>query len=351
VNAEFQNHVVISDLDSAASIQYDSNKGVPSPSQRVSFEHSYSFDPTYGYSLDRLLQVEAPAEPADFCTFWTERRARIAELDPRTKLRQAEIKNAEYEVFYLSYRSSGGLKIRGWAAIPKHRPVVRAMILGHGYSGDMRPDLRPLLDDAVCIYPCFRGLGRSVAPPYSDIPDYHVTHDIHRKDLYVLGGCVEDLWMAVSATLALFPAVEGRIGYMGISFSGGVGALALPWEPRIQRAHLNIPSFGHHPLRVALPTVGSTRGLAAFVRLNPGVMANLPYFDAAVATRHIKQPMHVAAAKFDPVVAPPSQFAIYNAITAEKTLFVLEAGHFEHSEQQTEDRRLRAELQEFFASL
>ncbi|MFZ0790482.1 MAG: hypothetical protein WAM94_12775 [Chromatiaceae bacterium] len=92
---------------------------------------------------------------------------------------------------------------------------------------------------------------------------------------------------------------------MGISFGSGIGALALPWEPRVARGHLNLPTFGHQPLRLRLPTVGSGAAVQAFARRNLHVAETLAYYDAAVAARLIRQPVHVAAALFDPAVAPP----------------------------------------------
>jgi len=74
----------------------------------------------------------------------------------------------------------------------------------------------------------------------------------------------------------------------------------------------------------------------------------LAYYDAAVAARYIRQPMHLAPARFDPAVAPPGQFAIYNALPGPKELFVLTAGHFEHATSATEDRELLSELRGFF---
>jgi cephalosporin-C deacetylase len=58
--------------------------------------------------------------------------------------------------------------------------------------------------------------------------------------------------------------------------------------------------------------------------------------------------MHVAAALFDPAVAPPGQFAIYNALPGPKELFVLTAGHFDHPASAMENRSLLSELKVFF---
>jgi cephalosporin-C deacetylase len=176
-----------------------------------------------------------------------------------------------------------------------------------------------------------------------------VLHDIHLRGRYILGGCVEDLWTGVSALLQIHGELQGRIGYLGISFGGGIGALALPWEPRIARGHLNVPTFGHHPLRLRLPTTGSAASVQAFARRHGHVVETLAYYDAAVAARHIRQPMHVAAALFDPAVAPPGQFAIYNALPGPKELFVLKAGHFDYPEAAAENRKLLSALRGFFS--
>ena len=80
-------------------------------------------------------------------------------------------------------------------------------------------------------------------------------------------------------------------------------------------------------------------------------MDTLRYYDAALAARHIRVPMHVAAALFDPVVAPPSQFAIYNALAGPKELFVLDGGHFDYPERSPQECRLFEDLQRFFQAL
>ncbi len=36
----------------------------------ATFAHGFAFDPTYGYTLETLLQLPPPPEPADFAAFW-----------------------------------------------------------------------------------------------------------------------------------------------------------------------------------------------------------------------------------------------------------------------------------------
>lgn len=309
------------------------------------------FDPTYGYTLEQLLAINAPPRPEGFAEFWQARYRRALQLTPDPVLRPSELHHADYHCFDLSYRSTDDFKIGGWALIPKHGTVRRGVVVGHGYGGREGPDFHLPIADAAMLFPCFRGLSRSKRWPISNDPNFHVLHDIDDRDRYILGGCVEDLWLAVSALLQLFPGVAGHVGYLGISFGGGIGALALPWDARVQRAHFNVPSFGHHPLRMQCPTWGSAAAVQNYQRQHRNVLATLSYYDAAVAAQSLSIPVHVAAALADPVVAPPGQFSIYNALPAEKQLFVFDMGHSNFPRQAAQEQALMTELHDFFTQL
>ncbi|WP_077730205.1 acetylxylan esterase [Methylocaldum sp. 14B] len=315
------------------------------------FCHAYTFDPTYGYTLDRLLQVGAPVIPDDFAAFWEARYRRTLTVSPQARLGRWPEGREGFSVYDLEYRSTGDFIIGGWLLLPQDRPVRRGLVVGHGYGGRDAPDFDLPVADTAFLFPCFRGLSRSRRPPISEEPYWHVLHDIDKRDRYILGGCVEDLWLAVSALLELYPETVGHIGYMGISFGGGIGALALPWDARIRRAHLNMPTFGHHPLRLELPTVGSGRAIRDYQQKHGNILDTLRYYDAASAAAYTGIPVQVAAALFDPVVAPPGQFAVYNALAGPKSLYVLEAGHVDYPARARQDAELRDTLADFFEAL
>jgi cephalosporin-C deacetylase len=317
----------------------------------MSFAHDFPFDPGYGYSLDDLLAVEPPPEPADFVAFWRARYDRATAVTPNPRLRPSADAHPRFRVYDLEYDSTGAFPIRGWLLTPTAAPPRRGFVLGHGYGGVDRPPLDLPRDDGAYLIPCFRGLSRSRRPPISDDPSWHVLHDIDRRDQYILGGCVDDLWTGISALLGLFPELAGHLGYLGISFGGGIGAMALAWDHRIGRGHLNVPSFGHQPLRLTLPSVGSAAAVQRYARTRSDVQTTLAYYDAAVAARYIRQPMHLAAARFDPAVAPPGQFAVYNAIRGDKRLFVLPAGHFDYPDRARREQNLLSQLWAFFGPL
>lgn len=313
--------------------------------------HDFPFDPSYGYTLRDLLAVSPPPEPPGFLAFWTRRHRAALALDPAPRLIPSASQRDGFRVHDLEYDSSGDFRIRGWLLEPSSTAPRCGLVLGHGYGGLDGPTEPLPREDAVYLIPCFRGLCRSQDPRIPQDPSLHVLHGIEDRDRYVLGGCVDDLWIGVSVLLRLFPRLTGHIGYAGTSFGGGIGALALAWDPRVARGHLNVPSFGNQRLRLALPTAGSADALQRFVRTQGRMPETLPYYDAAVAARHIRQPIHLAAARFDPAVAPPGQFAIYNAIPGEKHLYLLEAGHFDYPNRERQERELLAELRGFFGAL
>jgi cephalosporin-C deacetylase len=97
--------------------------------------------------------------------------------------------------------------------------------------------------------------------------------------------------------------------------------------------------------------LGSAAAVQNYQKTHSNILATLNYYDAAIAARNIQVPVHVAAALSDPVVAPPGQFSIYNALPSEKKLFVLDMGHSEYPRQAAQKKALLSELQVFFSDL
>ena len=175
---------------------------------------------------------------------------------------------------------------------------------------------------------------------------------IDDPERYILGGCVEDLWLAVSALIALYPELDGRIGYAGISFGGGIGALALAYDKRIDRGHLALPTFANMPLWLTLPTVGSGRSVQAYQRTHGDVLETLSLFDAATAATRIGIPMLLAVARFDPVVAPPCQFSVANALPTSNhhQIVIVDTGHFEYAGGEDQHALLLEKIRRFFGA-
>lgn len=323
--------------------------------QTITFPNDYDFSPNYGYNLEALLKVDVPKPSEDFAGYWQTRYQQALQCDPQPVVKPIidpnKQKKGKYRVLDWQYQSTNDVTIHGWLLVPLYGEVKQALIIGHGYGGRSQPDWHWQLPNTALFFPCFRGISYSRLASVSNQPARHVLHNIEHIDDYIIGGCVEDLWLAVSSVQYLYPKVANNIGYMGMSFGGGIGALALPWDNRIKKAHLNVPTFGHQHLRLQLPSRGSGESVRRYAKRHPDVIQTLSYFDAAIAARFIKQPMIIAAACFDPVVPPPGQFAVYNAIKDNKQLFVLEAGHFRYPNQGFQAKRLQKQLERFFLKM
>jgi cephalosporin-C deacetylase len=179
----------------------------------------FGFDPTYGYSLQQLLAVKTPKEPKDFDNFWQTRYQKALTVAAQPHTRIVNENKLGWRLFEISYTSTDNFTIRGWLLLPSSGVIKRGFIIGHGYGGRNEPVFHLPFKDAALLFPSFGGLALSAQPHISSGPFYHVLHNIHQPDRYILGGCIEDVWLAVSALLHLFPDTAGHLGYLGISFS------------------------------------------------------------------------------------------------------------------------------------
>lgn len=250
----------------------------------------------------------------------------------------------------VTYTSADGVRIGGWLTVPADGRVTQGCVATHGYGGREAPDPWQSPPETATIWPCLRGLGtRSLLPGVPSKSAGHVLHGIGARESYLIGGCVADVWCAATALQRLVPEAAGRLTYLGTSFGGGIGALALPWDDRFHAAGLTVPTFGNHPLRVTLPCTGSGESVRTRLAEEPSVLDVLAYFDAATAARHLKIPVHVGAALFDPSVPPPGQFAVHNALAGPRELVVLRAGHFDHPGERAEAAALEEAQRRFLS--
>ncbi|MFF9346186.1 acetylxylan esterase [Streptomyces sp. NPDC014734] len=327
----------------------------------ASFAHDFPFDPAYGRTLDDLLRIPAPDDaPDDFDAFWRARYEEARRVATEPELGPLEEERDGVRIHGVTFTSVGGVRLGGWVVLPAEGAAEAeyGFVIGHGYGGRQEPgpDVPLPLPRSAAILPCVRGMGtRGLRAGIPDVSSGHVLHGIASRDTYVLGDCVADLWCAASALHELVPETARtengpRLGLLGESFGGGLGALALPWDDRFAAAQLTVPTFGNHPLRLTLPCVGSGESVRTYHRTHPEVTEVLPYFDAATAASRVKRPTLVAAALFDPSVPPPGQFAVYNALAGERELQVLDAGHFEHPGTAAATKELGAARSRFFGA-
>ncbi len=302
--------------------------------------------PSHRYDVPRMLTLEPPRPPDDFSRFWRQRYRAAVRVPPAVEMGPAR-RVGDHDVRVIYYSGVGGRRLGGYLATPVGRVPDNAVLYVHGYGGCSEPTpeiLRENSPTSAMLFGCVRGFGLSAGPDIPSNPDQHVVDGIESPDTYELGDSVADVWSAASALIAAVPTARERLYLDGTSFGGGVAALALAWDERFARAFLEVPTFGAQELRMQLPTNGSGAAVQLYAR-GPDrrrlVRRTLAYFDAACAARFARVPTMVAAAESDPVVTPPGQFVIYNALRKsagadDARLFVMRAGHAELSAQETE---------------
>lgn len=281
------------------------------PSMSAAPAQHYPFDPTYGYDLAQLRAVSPPAAVAGFAEFW---RATYDEaLTVPLGLERTVIDSPwpTHELSIVRFTGLGGFRHGAWLALPRS-PAQRGLVIGHGYGGREGPDQPP--EGVAAIMPCAPGFHLSASADLPNSAEFHVVHGITQRDTYLIRFCVAGLWAATTALLELRPGLAGKIAYTGGSFGGGLGALAVPWEPRFNRCVLDVPTFGHHPLRLQCRCNGSGEAVRTWHAQHPEVVEVLAFYDAAVAATFIRVPSLVIPARFDPAVPPPGQFAVANAL-------------------------------------
>lgn len=286
-----------------------------------------AFDGSYGHTLETLRGIE-PIPPFDgFAERWQHWRAESRAVDAAPVVLSSEEREGR-RVSVIEHTAVDGIRLRAWLVEPVSGPVRLGVVYGHGYGGRDDVDLDRVPDDAAALYPLARGLGalnRGVGAP--EPRDEHVVHGIRDPETYILGLCARDLWLAADALTIL--AGDLPLYYVGESFGGGVGALALPWDGRYVGATLGVPSFGQYDERLAVECLGSGEAQRRYVAAHPEAREVLRWFDASTALGFARVPVRVEAALWDQYVPPQGQFGVA-AAARDLELAVLPAGHAEY---------------------
>jgi cephalosporin-C deacetylase len=281
------------------------------------------------YSLSALMTPPAPpTEPDDFDDFWESTFQEFGVGPVAWEFAQDITPTRAHRIAEIRFHSSAEEQAVAYAMVPHTiTDVRRGLVVGHGYGGRTGPDLDRVPADTAAIFPVAPGTHAGIRSRFPALPDEHVLAGIAHRDTYSHRFSAADIWRAATVLLDMVPTVAGALDFSGGSFGGGIGAMALPWDVRFRRAVLDVPSFGDHDVRLTRPCTGSGEAVRQHVRRHPEARPVLDYFDAAIAARRLRLPVHVSAAVLDPAVDPRGQFAVYHALTGPRRLGVRANGH------------------------
>ncbi|MFJ2544627.1 acetylxylan esterase [Microbacterium sp. NPDC087589] len=285
------------------------------------------FDAGYGHTLSTLLAITPIAAPEGFETRWQSWRKQAKTVDAAPTVLSTDTVHGR-RVSVVEHSGADGIRLRAWLVEPLAGPARVGVVHSHGYGGRDGVDLARIPGDAAAIFPVARGLptlNAGIGAP--EQPAEHVLAGIDDPERYMLGLCARDLWLAADALTALVGTLP--LYYIGESFGGGIGALALPWDERYIGATLIVPSFGQYDERLAVHCLGSGEAVRDHVAAHPEAREVLRWFDASTALGFARLPVRVEAALWDPYVPPAGQFGVANAARM-LDLAVLPAGHAEY---------------------
>jgi len=293
--------------------------------------HDLPFDPTCGFSTERLREVNPDLpEPPDFDDFWRRTHLQSQETDLEMELVRLDSDKVGFKVYKVFYKVFPDYRAGGWAVVPDDtRGVTSAMICGHGYGGREGVEWGAERADRIVFFSCAPGFQISADPRLPLNESWkHVLHGIETKESYILRSCAATLWRAVDVVERLAGGKPLPCHYVGWSFGGGIGALMLPWERRFVSAELGQPTFSWHPLRLRHESRGSAEAVRRHFPLRPEILRTLQYYEAVTSIRRVRVPVVFAVSLFDPAVAPPGQYAVANACPAPKRISEFLTGHF-----------------------
>jgi cephalosporin-C deacetylase len=313
--------------------------------------HPFSFDPTYGMTLDDLRAIVPPDAPAGFDAFWQKRYKRALAIDPKPALSESKLTHPQWQVLDITYVSTGGIEIGGWLLLPRDGPVRRGLVVGHGYGGRDASDFDLPVEETAILFPCFRGMSKSAHPPIPpDAPAMCFTTSTSPTTTS----------SAAASRICGLPSRRCWRSIPGLPAPSAISA----WQLRRRHRRAGDPLRSPHrsrspdrahlrrPQKLADAADRRQRRFRPDLREDPSrTRAREPrLFDAAIAATRITVPMLVAPALFDPAVAPPCQFAVANALPASKynEIFILDAGHFDYPGMTEQNFALRQKVRGFF---
>lgn len=291
----------------------------------MNIKHDFPFDPTNGMTLEDFLQIKAPAEPEDFCSFWQNNYRLVMDAPLKYEI-ESEIWSPvpTEKIYQIKVTNYDGVKFTMWITRPENSQG--GLVIGQGYGNPANAS--SCRYDLTTCFAAVRGLGPSQCKDIPWLPAHHVIYGIESKETYILRGVIADQWMAARVLLDIFPDCADNLNYSGASMGGGMGALLLPWDNRFKAAFLSVPTFGSE-IRFDYQSTGSGEACRKYVEEHPESLEVLRYFDASIAAKYIKIPVCCTPALFDPCVAPAGQFSVVNSIADEfKTVYIRETGHF-----------------------
>ena len=260
----------------------------------------------------------------DFDSFWKASLAELKQVDPQFEVvAKPERARAGIEVFEVSMRSHGKVRVRGWLEVPqskdaegvtKQYPVV---IRVPGYGGNMKPIGK--WDDMIVFSFNPRAHGNS----QDDVPgkpvDYWI-RGLDDKETYYYRGAYLDCIRAIDFIASRNDVDMNRIAVWGGSQGGGFAFAMAALDARVDYCVADIPflcDWDNYFQLTQWPEMDKWIA-ARESRTWKTTLRTLSYFDTMNLCDRITCPTLMSVGLQDPICPPTTNFAAYNRIAGKK---------------------------------
>jgi cephalosporin-C deacetylase len=277
------------------------------------------------------------AAPIDLWAFWDATKAELNSIPAEPEMTPApEISSETALVYYVSFASLGGYRVRGWYITP---PVPAGMKLagmlwlpGYGTAGDATGMLEWASRGFATLVLLPRGQGPG--KPFPDGSDGKLVHEITDIHRYAYRSVVMDCVRGLQFLRDQAEVRPERIAVVGGSQGGGLAlmtASVCDEDIRVVAAH--VPFLCHfdwvieHAVQTN-PYNHLTKYLEEYPERRGIVRRTLSYFDPVNLVSRLTAPTFLTAGVRDTTCPRETIGAVFEAITGKKAILVEpEAGH------------------------
>ena len=273
-----------------------------------------------GYGPEKLLPPLTTE--SDFQKFWNESRASLKKVDPQYRLiHQPELSKGELNVYEVSMRSFGNIRVRGWYEVPKSKGPHPVILRVPGYGGNMKSIAR--FKDMIVFSFNPRGHGNS----QEDIkgkPSNFWIRGLDNKEGYYYQGAYLDCVRALDFLYSRKEVDPKRIAVAGGSQGGGLSLSTAALDSRISLCAPHIPFLTNWDLYFKTshwPEMDKWIETKES-RTWQSTLKTMSYFDTMNMAPWIKCPLFMGVGLQDSICPPVTCFAVYNRVKGKKEYLV-----------------------------
>ncbi len=276
--------------------------------------------------------------PEDFDEYWDAALAELDGVDPEIELKAAEFSTPNARCEHLYFTGTAGARIHAKLLRPTVAETAGPAILQfHGYSGDSGDWSGHLgyvgAGFVVAALDCRGqgGLSEDVGGVRGNTLHGHVIRGLHDgPDKLLYRHIFLDTVQLARIVMGLDGVDPTRIGAAGGSQGGGLALACAALEPRISRAVAVFPFLSDYKRVWEMDLdAGAYRELRDYFRMfdptharEDEIFTRLGYIDVHHLAPRIRANTLMLASLIDDVCPPSTQFAAFNAITAEKRMVI-----------------------------